>query len=265
MDSSSDTDDPGASRTPGALGLNAALESGGLNAAAVLSPEQYDALVPVAWQCSELLPTAASVFVLGSGGSMFYLAARRARPDAQHPLDEFCEELVTGAASELERQGAASRAVYYWERMGGIEREPGHFADFIALARAAGLGASSRLGLMLNPIFGPWFAIRALILCELPMPVPAAVEAGPLFDPCSACPAPCIEACPGTAVSLDPFSRERCASTREELPGCARRCDARLACPVGASHRYDPEALAYHMTARFRGDDRKGDSRGAQV
>ncbi len=253
---------PGSPGTPTALGLDASLEAGGLNLAAGLSRERYDALVPDAWQSRALLPGAASVFVIGSGGPAFHWAARRARPDAQHPLDEFCEELLTRAASKLELAGHATRAVFYWERRGGNDLGPGRFADFVALARAAGLGAPSRLGLLVHPTFGPWFAIRALLLSEQPSPDSAGSD--PRFDPCGSCPAPCIEVCPGAAVSRERFSVARCTRTREELPQCARRCDARLACPIGEDYRYDPEALAHHMTARFRGDVAEQDSRGAR-
>ncbi|MBW2292210.1 MAG: hypothetical protein JRG94_07840 [Deltaproteobacteria bacterium] len=134
--------EPGPPGTPAAVGLDASLDAAGLNVAAVLSRERYDALVPHAWQSRALLPGATSVFVIGSGGPAFYWAARRARPDAQHPLDEFLEEMVTRAASKLERAGCVTRAVFYWERRGENDREPGRFADFIALARAAGLGGA---------------------------------------------------------------------------------------------------------------------------
>ena len=254
--------EPGPPGTPAALGLDASLDAAGLNVAAVLSHERYDALVPDAWQARALLPGAVSVFVIGSGGPAFHWAARGARPDAQHPLDEFLEELVTRAASKLERAGCATRAVFYWERRGEDDREPGRFADFVALARAAGLGASSRLGLLVHPTFGPWFAIRALLLSELPSPDSTATDAQ--FDPCASCSAPCVEACPGAAVSRGRFSGERCAGTREELAQCAQRCDARLACPIGVDHRYDPGALAYHMTSQFRGAAPKSVSRGAR-
>jgi hypothetical protein len=240
--------------SPNRLGLDPALVAAGLNVAALLAPSQYDALVPESWQARQLLPNAASVIVIGSGGDGFYWAARKARPGSVHPVDDYCAELVGRAADRLEAAGFATCAAFYWERRTRNGGEPGEFADFVALARAAGLGAASRLGMLLHPRYGPWFAIRALLLSERPAPVAAneAATADP-FDPCPSCSAPCIAACPGNAVALrKKFSGQRCAETRHKLAACAARCDARLACPQGADYRYDPEALSHHMTSRFR-------------
>ena len=248
------------SDSPGVLGLDPALAAAGLNVAAVLAPREYDALVPESWQSRHLLPHAASVIVIGSGGADFYWAARKARPGSEHPVDEYCEELVTRAADRLEAAGFATRAAFYWERRTPNDCESGEFADFVALARAAGLGAPSRLGLLLHPRYGPWFAIRALLLSERP-PAEGAREKiafANRFDPCPNCSAPCVAACPGNAVGRsEEFAGERCAQTRHEVPGCATRCDARMACPEGADYRYDAEALSHHMTSHFRTDDPK--------
>lgn len=243
--------EPGDPGTPAALGLDRSLDASGLNLAAVLSRERYDAIVPAAWQSRALLPGAVSVFVICSGGASFHWAARRARPVSQHPLDDFCEALVRRAASGLEGAGYATRAVFYWQRRGANDLESGQFADFVGLARAAGLGATSQLGLLLHARFGPWFAIRALLLSECPAPESARTDDA--FDPCPSCSAPCIAACRGRAVSREKFSSERCAQTRKESAECAQRCDARLACPLGADYRYDRHALSHHMTSRFRG------------
>lgn len=243
------------SDTSSSLGLDPALAAAGLNVAGWLTPSQYDALVPESWQARQLLPTAAVVFVIGSGGDNFYWAARKARPGSRHPVDDYCAELVGRAADRLEAAGFATCAAFYWEQRAQSGREPGEFADFVALAKAAGLGAASRLGLLLHPRYGPWFAIRAVLLSERPAPVApddCATAAEP-FDPCPSCSAPCIAACPGNAVAMrEKFSGDRCAETRHKLAGCAARCDARLACPEGADYRYDLEALSHHMTSHFR-------------
>lgn len=237
--------------SPEALGLDSALEAAGLNVAAALDRSEYDALVPPAWQSQRLLPNVASVIVIGSGGTRFYWAARNARPGSRHPVDEYCEALVTRAADRLEAAGFATRAAYYWERRAANPGEPAVFADFVGLARAAGLGAASRLGLLLHRRYGPWFSIRALLLSERGRP--EGLEAPQPYDPCPHCSAPCVAACPGSAVSSsEAFDRNRCAQTRHESAGCATRCAARLACPEGAEHRYDIEALAHHMTSHFR-------------
>jgi epoxyqueuosine reductase QueG len=241
--------------SPTQLGLDPALSAAGLNVAASLAIGEYDALVPASWKSQELLPNASSVIVLGSGGDRFYWTARQARPGSQHPVDEHCEALVTHAAERLSAAGFTAYPAFYWERKAQDRGKPGEFADFVALARAAGLGETSRLGLLLHPRYGPWFAIRALLLSERPTPaaVNLGVEAADRYDPCPSCSAPCVAACPGNAVShSDVFFAERCAQTRHELAGCANRCAARLACPEGEEYRYAAEALSHHMTSHFR-------------
>lgn len=236
--------------TQEALGLGSALAESGLNVAGALSPDDYNAIVPAAWQTQALHPTAATVFVIGSGGGAFYAAARAAFPDSEHPLDDHCEAVMAPVVEELGAQGSSSRALFYWQKLALEGAEAGVFADFVALARAAGLGSPSRLGLLLHPRYGPWFAIRALLLSDVvSQPTGQAADS---FDPCGGCEAPCIATCHGRAVSREAFAAARCAETRHSNPQCAERCDARLACPVGGEHRYDASALAHHMTAHFR-------------
>ena len=112
----------------------------------------------------------------------------------------------------------------------------GAFADFVALGRAAGLGWPSRLGLLLHPERGPWIHLRGALL----LPFDAGEGDGPLAGsgPCPACPAPCSTACPAAAPRSAGFDVARCGATRRTEPGCAHRCDARRACPVGEAHAY---------------------------
>ena len=76
------------------------------------------------------------------------------------PLDAFTRRVVEAATAALERAGHPSRALLAFERHGGVH------ADFVALAERAGLGARSRLGLLVHPLYGPWLSLRALVLTE---------------------------------------------------------------------------------------------------
>ncbi|MDP6977591.1 MAG: hypothetical protein QF570_03180 [Myxococcota bacterium] len=234
--------------TPDALGFEPALGACGLNVAGVLRVDTYDSLVPDAWQSGALLPGAASAYVIGSGGSAFYEHARGERPDSPHPLDEVCEARVTTVVAQLRERDVESRALFYWERRGAGE---GEFADFVAIAHAAGLGVRSRIGVLLHREHGPWFAIRAVLLTD--RAAPAGSEAPPTPDFCSDCAAPCVVACPAGAVGEVGIDIARCSDWRHREAQCASRCDARLACPIGTASRYSSEALAHHMTAHFRG------------
>ena len=223
-----DRDDPFAS-------TRRLLSEAGLNLFGVFSIERYDAEVPAAWRSAAELPGARSAVLVGAAGRALFDALGRAPESglARDPLDHYTRRVVEAAASPL-----AGRALFAFERRG--ER----YADFVALGRAAGLGAPSRLGLLLHPEYGPWMSLRALMLLPLTLPETPALDG---FDPCRDCPAPCSTACPGEALAAEGFDIGRCAATRRRVPGCALKCDARRACVLGGGHRYDDSAEAHHM------------------
>lgn len=217
------------------------LSTAGLNAIGALSPEEYDARVPAAWQTAQLYSDARQWLVVGSGGTALfdaYEASALASGGSPDPLDRFVRARVNGACREA--QGA--RVFHYDDVRGGA------FADFVALGRACGLGAQGALGLAMHPGFGPWWSIRVLIGVPFEFDVarPAAFE-----SPCLGCAAPCITACRGAAVHgpSGPFDASACAATRAREPACAERCDARRACPAGADAAYSAAAEAHHMRA----------------
>jgi hypothetical protein len=213
------------------------LAAAGLNLRGCLRVERYDALIPPAWRAHSLLAPVRSALVLAAAGRALFEAFRDS-PEARlcsDPLDAYTRRQAEAVADRL-----AGRALFAFERRGGS------FADFVALGRAAGLGAPSRLGLLLHPEYDPWMSIRAVVLtpCELP-------ETHPLssFDPCRGCAAPCARACRGQAFAGERFDVARCAATRRREAGCRHRCDARGACVIGTEHRYAEAAEAHHMGA----------------
>jgi hypothetical protein len=115
---------------------------------------------------------------------------------------------------------------------------------FQRLGRAAGLGGPGPLGLQIHPVFGPWWAYRALVLVDVELP-----EAAPPGDGCAGCPAPCVAACPAGAVRLAGFSVPDCHARRLAAEPCRLSCAARIACVRGPEHRYPDRALAFHMAA----------------
>jgi hypothetical protein len=230
--------------TPARLGLAPELGAAGLDLARVLSPETHDAIVPPAWRSAVLLPgaRAGAAVVIAAGGRALYRAFRAAPESADgapDPLDRFVRRAVLAAADALSVAGHASAAHFAHESRGG------RFADFVALGRACGLGAPSRLGLLLHPRYGPWLSIRAVLLTAKRFAPDAPLE----FAPCAGCPAPCEAACPVGAPAASGFDAAACGRTRASLPDCALRCAARRACPVGAEHAYDADAEAHHMRA----------------
>ena len=222
----------------------------GFNAFGVLTAERYDVLVPAAWRCEALLPRAVSALVLATGGPACFGAFERARASgdprfesgASDPLDAFVRERLGQAAAQWSAAGFETRCLAPGERRG----EPPAFADFVALGRACGLGTPSRLGLLLHPQFGPWMAIRGLMLATRPLSPSSPIEGG---GPCQGCPAPCTAACPVAAPGASGFDALRCRSEQSRGGACRSRCAARHACIVGQEHAYSADAEAHHMLA----------------
>jgi epoxyqueuosine reductase len=100
------------------------------------------------------------------------------------------------------------------------------------------------LGLQIHPRFGPWWAYRALIVLDRPLP-----PAPPPGDGCAGCHAPCVDACPASAVARGGFDVAACHARRLVAEPCRLSCAARIACVRGPEHRYRDAELAFHMHA----------------
>jgi len=217
----------------------ALLERGGLGVHGAVALESYDALVPPAWRSAAVAPAARGVLVVGNGGRRLWerFEAAPERRLARDPLDAYVRRLLEQAS-----QGFAPRAFvgFYADRRGGA------YLPLVALAQRAGFGAPGRLGVLIHPRFGPWLAIRAVLLVPEAL---APAEPAP-FDPCTGCPAPCASACVGGAVGARTLDSEKCYATRLADPRCAGACAARSACVVGPEHAYSAAQLAHHMAIR---------------
>ncbi|MEO6775433.1 MAG: hypothetical protein ABI467_20900 [Kofleriaceae bacterium] len=146
-----------------------------------------------------------------------FLAARSADPAllaSRDPLDLYTEQTFA--------RGFPGARVWFSHRP-----YDGAFLPFQRIAVAAGLGALAPTQLVIHPIFGPWFALRALVALDGPPPPP----------------------------QPRPVAAYR----------CTRDCEARLAeavqthdwhawlavrdaCCVGRGYRYGDSQLAYHYT-----------------
>jgi hypothetical protein len=188
---------------------------------------------------ASLLPGARAALVVGSGGRAFFDGFTRAAADARpDPLDRYTRACVQRAAqAALDPLGVAH-----------VELFP--FVDetvvvpFQRLGRAAGLGGPSPLGLQVHPVHGAWWAYRALVVLDAELP-----SGPPLGDGCAGCPAPCVAACPASAVQRGGFSVPACHAHRLAAEPCRLSCAARHACIRGPEHRYSDEQLAFHMAA----------------
>jgi len=134
-----------------------------------------------------------------------FCAARRDEPD---PLDRYTERCVAAAYP--------GRTISY------AHRPP--FEPFQQYAVAAGLAWLAPTHLAIHPVYGPWFALRALVHGDGPVRAPIA-------PPC-ACTGACEQA---LARALAATDWEAWLAVRD-------------ACSTGRAFRYSDEQLRYHYT-----------------
>lgn len=127
-----------------------------------------------------------------------------------HPLDHYTERVIDAAF-------AGARICYAHRRIGDT------FLPFQRLAVVTGLGALSPSQLVIHPVYGPWFAMRAVIVVDGTPP-----DRLPIAPPCR-CEAACKAAFARASATSDP--RDWVA--------------VRDACTVSAQ-RYTAEQVEYH-------------------
>jgi len=131
------------------------------------------------------------------------------------PLDRYTERT-------LEAAFPANR-IYY-----GHREYEGAFLSFTRLAVATGLGALAASHLVIHPIYGPWFGLRAVILVGGEPPVRV-----PIASPCQ-----CTDACRTTLeLALVATSWEPWLAVRD-------------ACSLRA-WRYSDDQIRYHYTRQW--------------
>lgn len=181
------------------------------------------------------------LLVFGHAGKRVWRALTTDRPPpwaSQHPVDDF--SLATVRA-HLEGELGVHRwaALYPGTAMVPLQE----------LGTLLGWHQPSPLLVGISAEFGTWFAYRAVVVADTDLPL--TVAAVGKVSPCDACvEKPCLDACPGAALTTGVLSIGRCVDFRvaEESP-CADRCVAREACPIGVEHRYDREQIGYHYGA----------------
>lgn len=190
-----------------------------------------------------LLGGARGALVVGSGGPAFFDRFTRESLELAdglpNPLDRFTRAVVEAAAAAALRPLGVGYALRFPFLAGA-----GPHLPFQRLGRAAGLGPPGPLGLQIHPVFGPWWAYRALVVVDTPLPSLAAPG-----DGCAGCPAPCVDACPAGAVRRAGFDVPACHARRLAGEPCRSSCAARIACVRGPQHRYGDRQLAFHMAA----------------
>jgi hypothetical protein len=223
-----------------AAALAGAFGTLGLNVLLPLSREAFEAAA-APLRLADFLAGAGGALIVGSGGPAFFDRFERepeAADGAPNPLDRYTARVVAGAARAALEPLAIAHAVGF----PFVDSRP--LIPFQRIGRAAGLGGPGPLGLQIHPQFGPWWAYRALIVLDRPLP-----PAPPPGDGCAGCAAPCVAACPAGAVRRSGFEVAACHARRLVAEPCRLSCDARIACVRGPEYRYRDVELAFHMRA----------------
>lgn len=175
--------------------------------------------------------------LVGSGKALWqrFVESVHAEPERlklEHPLDAFVEQAITSALTETK---TCATVIYGHVSYGGA------YAPLQRWAQQGGFLAMSPSHLSVHPEFGPWLALRAVILLTGELWSGRPTTTCVALEPCANCSAPCVA----------PFEAARLAS--RVSPGATRVTNhwqdwlkVRDACPVGREHRYSEEQIRYH-------------------
>lgn len=188
---------------------------------------------------------AGQVLIIANAGSRMwkvFSTSPEITDRAPNPLDRWTKRCLTTVSEQL-----AARIVFPFDG-------PPHLPFQRWAARALPGIAPSPIGIAIHPEWGLWWALRAAILLDDPLVMPAKPKA---VSPCLSCALqPCLNACPVQAFSIDGYKVDTCSQHVQRSTDCRPRgCQARLACPIGATFRYEQAHAEFHMksflAARF--------------
>jgi methylmalonic aciduria homocystinuria type C protein len=154
---------------------------------------------------------------------------------AEHPLDNYTKRVLWRAASHV---APLASCTYF------AHTPPPLAIPIQRLAELIGFAGLSPSRLAVHPSYGPWFALRAVLLVDIAGPDAAPPEP---VRPCFGCSEPCMPAFEQALQVSTPISAETIA--RHAADWIA----VRDACPIGRAFRYDDDQLAYH----YQGDRRR--------
>ena len=182
------------------------------------------------------------LLLIGHGGRRLWECVQASGIAGSDPIDDYTRQtLAEWFAREL--PGSDYRILYPGEAPVGLQ----------ALGEIAGWHHPTPFRVGIDAKWGSWFAYRAAVLCTTRFspffrvhrtPKEAPLGGG---SPCASCEGrPCVAACPANALAGEDFDLDACLHWRmAPASTCADTCLARLACPVGAEHRYDAAQIRH--------------------
>lgn len=195
----------------------------------------YNAAVPGKFRIEDFGQPDRLAVVFGNTRALWriFLAALQAEPElaqSEHPLERYLEQRVGALLNAIAPRDHA----LYWAHHTKPRALP-----IQRLAELAGLATLAPSHLSIHPTHGPWFALRAVAVIDIPGPASPTAPS----SPCATCSKPCL-----------PALERALALTGAELgaSGISRHADAwiavRDACPLGTGSRYSEAQLRYHYT-----------------
>lgn len=220
--------------------LNFELEEFGLVVLGSFCPNNEDGIPKLHSGAS-----AQSISLIGNAGSLIWPHFNRGWQDfsSTDPLDHWIESVLGEIAARNDLDVAFP-----------FKGPP--YLPFQRWAMKTGGFSQSPLGVLVHPVYGPWFAFRGAFLSSEKHETADKV---PSNGPCETCEEkPCLSACPVAAISLDKgYDVAACRSHLKSKPevSCLQGCEARCACPVGTAFRYKVDHARFHMDAFVGNDD----------
>ena len=217
----------------------------GFNLFVKIKSEEYDRVSLGKKSSSDFVRGAKSILLSGFAGKTFWPVFNRFlidNPDFKEKHEDLIDAYTTLKFSHVSEILGAERGISYKAVFpfgsGALDM------DFVNLGMLGGVGVPSLLGILLNPEYGTWVSLRGALITDLEFenydePLVA-------FEPCPACPKPCITACPAHTVSDRGWDWESCMRFRISSETCSGKCASRLACPYGKEHAYTEGQIAYH-------------------
>jgi hypothetical protein len=220
------------------------LRARGFNLVGVADAARFDAGAPPGLRLTDAAPWVRSAVLVASGGRGLWeaLPPRNLAGAGSHPIDDHTRATLDPEAAYLAAAipGARVRLLFPFD-------EPAPRVSFLRLAEEAGLGTTDTvLGLLLHPEFGPWVSLRACLITDLELPAAGRLRG---FRPCDGCARPCLEVCPARVLNAYGWDHAACFEYRRRGPNCLEGCRPRIACPVGAMHRYGPDEMRHRQLA----------------
>jgi len=173
------------------------------------------------------------LILIGHAGKTLWQCVKAAHIGGANPIDDYSVQAIERCFAEhLPRN--RYRIIYPGNHPVGLQQ----------LGKLAGWHHAAPFMVGIDPVWGSWYAYRAVVLADTGFCPSQAVDRN---SPCTSCHAkPCITACPAGAMDGGSFALEKCITYRKRGESqCKHTCLARTACPVGSEHRYDDEQMRH--------------------